>query len=201
MPFSGQGGVEAVANAQGNPHAMGLKVEERGSIDFVRDIQPMLDRHCVSCHSDGKPAAFLNLAGEKTRYYSKSYENLMQLEEPSSAWWGRKKYVDEREAMAIKSYLIAKVYGQQLKAERILQGDRPHPSKQLFLRFGQKPDLLSLPEKQLLALWIDLGACFKGAPGAPPAQAPLMVAPLTVARTDSKLVASIAPAKKDKRVL
>ena len=34
--------------------------------DFAREVQPVLDRHCVSCH-DGSPAAKLDLRGEEQR--------------------------------------------------------------------------------------------------------------------------------------
>ena len=34
--------------------------------DFAREVQPVLDRHCVSCH-DGSPAARLDLRGEEQR--------------------------------------------------------------------------------------------------------------------------------------
>ncbi len=180
LPFSGSGGIEAVARAGGNPPAYGLKAEERVSVDFVRDIQPLLDRHCVSCHSGNSPAASLNLSGEKTRYYSCAYESLMKLEDPASSWWGHKKYVDEREALAIKSYLIAKVYGRQLKADKQLTGDRPHPSAELFAASGKQPAPLTDQERHLLALWIDLGAAFRSAPQA----APPFVKPTVVANSD-----------------
>jgi hypothetical protein len=143
-------------------------VKERSSVDFVRDIQPVLDRHCVSCHSGNTPAAGLSLSGKKTRYYSEAYENLMQLQDPNSLWYGRKKYVDEREALAIKSYLVAKLYGRQLKAEQSLTGDRPHPSAELVSKFGKSLAPLTDQERKLIALWIDLGATFRGTGGEAP---------------------------------
>ena len=41
-------------------------------------IQPVLDKHCVRCHGATEPAARLDLTGELTTQFSRSYENLMR---------------------------------------------------------------------------------------------------------------------------
>ena len=46
-------------------------------VSFLRDIQPILDRHCVPCHTGLKPAAGLDFAGGLTDW-SREYEQ----------WWG-----------------------------------------------------------------------------------------------------------------
>lgn len=46
-------------------------------IDFPRDIQPILDRHCVSCHNPDKRAGNVDLCGARGTTYSISYYNLM----------------------------------------------------------------------------------------------------------------------------
>ncbi len=46
-------------------------------VSFLRDVQPILDRHCVSCHAGLKPAAGLDFAGGLTDW-SRQYEQ----------WWG-----------------------------------------------------------------------------------------------------------------
>lgn len=165
LPFSGQAGVEAMARNKGIAPPIGLKVEERRGIDFVRDVQPILDRRCVACHGQSRPAAGLRLSGEPTRYYNAAYESLMQLEDPRSGWYGRKKYVSERDALAIESYLIAKIYGKQLQTERPLGGDRPHPSPALLRDAGLAIAPLDEAERRTLSLWVDLGATYLGAPG------------------------------------
>jgi hypothetical protein len=162
-PFPGQGTVLALAPGAASAATLGARPQERRSIDFERDIQPVLDRHCAVCHHGQDAPAGLRLTGEKTRYYNGAYENLMQLEEPGSRWYGRKRYVSERDALAIESYLIAKLAGRQLKSPRPLAGDRPHPSPELFRSRGLSPAPLSEAERRLLALWIDLGAPFRGA--------------------------------------
>ena len=46
--------------------------------DFPRDIQPILDRHCVRCHNYKQPpAAGLPLVGARSGWYSHSYYALM----------------------------------------------------------------------------------------------------------------------------
>ncbi len=161
-PFPGQGTVLALAEGAASSEVMGARPEDRRSVDFTRDIQPVLDRRCAACHGGRDAAAGLTLTGRKTRYYNDAYESLLQLEEPASRWYGRKKYVSERDALAIESYLIAKLTGRQLKASRPLSGDRPHPSPALFRARGLEPAPLSEAERRLLSLWIDLGAPFRG---------------------------------------
>ena len=42
-------------------------------LDFPRDVQPILDRHCVSCHNPDKPDGRVDLCGDKTPMYTISY--------------------------------------------------------------------------------------------------------------------------------
>ena len=44
--------------------------------DFVRDIQPILDKHCVSCHNTEKADKGVNLCGDWTPKYTNSYQTL-----------------------------------------------------------------------------------------------------------------------------
>jgi len=46
-------------------------------IHFAADVQPVLDKHCVKCHSGEKPKAGLNLSGTMTALFSVSYESLI----------------------------------------------------------------------------------------------------------------------------
>jgi hypothetical protein len=45
--------------------------------DFPRDIQPILDRHCVGCHNYGKRSGNLILTGDHGPIYSHAYVSLM----------------------------------------------------------------------------------------------------------------------------
>ena len=46
-------------------------------IHYVTDVQPIWDRHCVSCHGDKRRDAELDLTGTPTQLFNRSYENIM----------------------------------------------------------------------------------------------------------------------------
>ena len=45
---------------------------------YPTDVQPILDKHCVSCHGSPKPEGDLPLTGELTTFFSRSYEEIMR---------------------------------------------------------------------------------------------------------------------------
>ncbi len=49
--------------------------------DFPRDIQPILDKHCVSCHNYDKHAGGVALTGDRGPIFSHAYYNLMRSEQ------------------------------------------------------------------------------------------------------------------------
>jgi len=46
------------------------------AINFLKHIQPILDRHCTKCHSGFTPKAGLSLSGGPTRHFNRAYESL-----------------------------------------------------------------------------------------------------------------------------
>ncbi len=48
-----------------------------GVIDYVRVIQPILDKHCVRCHQGTNPDGGVLLTGNYTRFFNMSYDNLV----------------------------------------------------------------------------------------------------------------------------
>jgi len=48
------------------------------TVHYPTDVQPILDKHCVSCHGVAEPAAALDLSGELTTLFNRSYENLIR---------------------------------------------------------------------------------------------------------------------------
>jgi len=42
-------------------------------LDFPRDIQPVLDRHCVRCHNPDRRDGQVDLSGDRTPYFSTAY--------------------------------------------------------------------------------------------------------------------------------
>ncbi len=45
-------------------------------VHYNRDVQSILDKHCIGCHGNDKPKAELTLTGDLTTHFSRSYENL-----------------------------------------------------------------------------------------------------------------------------
>ncbi|MBR5626439.1 MAG: PD40 domain-containing protein, partial [Thermoguttaceae bacterium] len=60
------------------PQSLTLRPGEPGSeFSYMRDIQPIFDKHCVECHDYGKPAGEkLNLAPDRDLVFNTSYVNL-----------------------------------------------------------------------------------------------------------------------------
>ena len=49
-----------------------------GTVDFVRQVQPVLDRYCVSCHRGPTPDGDADLSDDKTRLFNMAYETLVR---------------------------------------------------------------------------------------------------------------------------
>jgi hypothetical protein len=47
-----------------------------GPVNYVTQVQPILDKYCVKCHAGGKAKNGLDLTDDKTRFFSMSYESL-----------------------------------------------------------------------------------------------------------------------------
>jgi hypothetical protein len=49
-----------------------------GPVNYVKVVQPVLDRYCVSCHSGPTPPNRVDLSGDKTRFFNMSYDTLCE---------------------------------------------------------------------------------------------------------------------------
>ncbi|MCL2103864.1 MAG: hypothetical protein FWH21_02210, partial [Kiritimatiellaeota bacterium] len=49
-----------------------------GPVDYVKLVQPVLDRYCTRCHSGPTPPKQVDLTGGKTRFFSMSYDTLCE---------------------------------------------------------------------------------------------------------------------------
>jgi hypothetical protein len=47
------------------------------ALSFLRDVQPVFDRHCVKCHSGLKPAGGLDFSGGLTEKYNRAFETIL----------------------------------------------------------------------------------------------------------------------------
>lgn len=79
-------GLESFARAprQLQPESWG-----QGKMDYPAMVQPVLDRHCASCHGGEKDiAGGIDLTGGWTEHFNISYENLVNRRESQLvAWW------------------------------------------------------------------------------------------------------------------
>jgi hypothetical protein len=49
-------------------------------LHYESDVQPIFDKHCVSCHGSTEPDGELALTGEPTSHFNRSYEEIMSKE-------------------------------------------------------------------------------------------------------------------------
>ena len=67
----------ALRNPPRIPGSQPGEVSGRRVLDYVADVQPVWDRHCVRCHNDMVAQGNLDLSGKPTRLFNVSYENLV----------------------------------------------------------------------------------------------------------------------------
>ncbi|MBN2562469.1 MAG: hypothetical protein JXQ75_16205, partial [Phycisphaerae bacterium] len=56
--------------------------------DYPRDIQPIWDRHCVTCHDSDKPSGHVVLTGDNNEWFTQSFSALLAYDQVSqcSSW-------------------------------------------------------------------------------------------------------------------
>ena len=120
--------------------------------DYPRDIQPILDRHCVSCHNTDRPDGHVDLSGDRGPQFSISYFTLTV----------RHLFSDGRNA-----------YRSNYPPRTVGSG----ASRLLTLTEGSHYGVtISEHERLMLRLWIDSGAVY---PGTYAAEAPDLPSPMT----------------------
>jgi hypothetical protein len=131
---------------QGNPLALRRRpsriepiADVPDVLDYPRDIQPILDRHCVGCHNADKPEGRVVLTGDYNEWFSLSYYALFAAGQVSDSW----RYDEDgnhapRAFGSAASKLVRKIDG------------------------GHYQVRLSDRERELVQLWIDTGATYAG---------------------------------------
>lgn len=145
--------------------------EERYTVDFRRDIMPIIERKCSHCHNADDPAGGLDLrSGFELVFHRKgrsgrtinaalfnhAYESLLQA--PSN-----RVGTLVIPGAARHSPLIWMLYGRQLA-----QTDARNPYRKRIGRMPLREDALSDAEKMLFVEWVDLGAQWDNIPGEDP---------------------------------
>lgn len=127
-----------------------------GGFDYSRTVQPVLDRHCVSCHHPLADPPTIDLTGDKTDFFNVSYENLARDNQGSAGSpfvsWIPTYNGQEQNILRVEP----KSWGspQSRLAELILQG---HPDTA-----GQPQIDLSDTERRRILAWIDLNVPYYG---------------------------------------
>ncbi len=118
-------------------------------IDFPRDIQPILDRHCVACHQAGRRDGGVVLSGDRGPTYSLSYYNLMlhrQVKDTAGNRWEGEKNLGGRPAGNDAPYAA---FSGAAPLMRMLDGAH-HDVK------------LSGHERRIVRLWLDSATPYAG---------------------------------------
>jgi len=69
--------VAALAHAPVTPQPQPGDQTAARTIHYPTDVQPILDRLCIQCHNGDTPEGDIDLTGELTRQFSRSYESLL----------------------------------------------------------------------------------------------------------------------------
>ena len=69
-------GVTSMARMKRAPDKITPPSWGAGPVNYVQHVQPVLDTYCIQCHA-GSTAEKVDLTGDRTRFYSLSYETLV----------------------------------------------------------------------------------------------------------------------------
>ena len=126
-------------------------------IHYAADVQPIFDRHCVSCHGAEDPDGGLDLSGVLTTHFNRSYEELLKKgwvpfiqEWTGPAAQDRGPYHISNGSMSFSEAVGPYTFGS-------------HRSKLIaLLRKGHEDARLSQDEFVRLVTWIDANAPYYG---------------------------------------
>ena len=146
-----RGSARPRAMAQG-PVALRPQPGDAGprAVHYPRDVQPVLDRRCIRCHSGEEPEGNLVLTGEpEGRYFNRSYEALTEFDKET-----KKRYV---------SYLWTSNFGSShVPLEPPLSfGSHRSP---LVEQIRKEPCKAGMTREEFIKIvtWIDANAPFYG---------------------------------------
>jgi hypothetical protein len=115
-------------------------------LDYPTNVQPILDRHCASCHDGTDPKVEPDLRGELTTLFSRSYENILRagLVDTVREWNGATYAMQNAEAVP--------PYSHGSHRSRLVE----------LLKGGHQDVKLSKAEWIKLVTWIDCGVPYYG---------------------------------------
>ncbi|MHB8970586.1 MAG: HzsA-related protein [Pirellulaceae bacterium] len=154
----------AFADALARPAiALTLPAERRRTVDFRRDVMPILEQKCVACHGpEGSPPRLdggLTALGQETGDFNRAYVNLLAVRDASHAQPMERQYVHPGRARTspLMWHLFGRNTSRPWDGDSARQSIKPIPP-------GQTPPLTGL-EQKTFAEWVDMGAMWDGIPG------------------------------------
>jgi len=145
-PPTNTGNLNTIAALRRSPSKPGPQPGELTGarvIHYPTDVQPILDKHCISCHSGDKAESRLDLTGEMTETFSRSYENLIS---------PRRRLMNnlDEDTLEFAEYMPTRTLGSH--ASRLIT----------MLREGHSDVKLSREEMIRLITWVDSNAQYYG---------------------------------------
>ena len=123
-----------------------------GHVDYPTMVQPILDRHCVSCHGGAQGIdAGLDLTGGWTEHFSISYENLVSRRESQL----EASLIAGIDCMNGTAFWSSKIFAPRT------HGSGAAPLARLIMR-GHGAARLTRAERDLLMAWIDSNGLYHG---------------------------------------
>ena len=139
--------------------------ERRRTVDFRRDVMPIINAKCLPCHAPGQAPPRLDGGLKLVSYagaapcFNRAYESLLALEKQNTNRDYRGKYVHPGRSRT--SPLVWHILGRN--TSRGWDGAATtRPAKPIK---GGKVTPLSAAEKRTFVEWIDMGAMWDGLPG------------------------------------
>jgi hypothetical protein len=143
--------------------ALTLPPDRRRTVDFRRDVMPILEKKCVGCHAqDGAPPRLdggMDPEGE-AGVFNRAYINLLALRNASDSPSAGGLYVHPGRART--SPLIWHLFGRN--TSRPWDGELANGQSAKPIPAGKVPPLTNL-ETRTFVEWVDLGAMWDGIPG------------------------------------
>jgi len=122
---------------------------------YANIVQPVLDKHCVSCHSSPNPPKKIDLSGDETDFFNVSYETLARQGQPGKNLYT--KWIPTFNGQEANILIVEpKSWGSPASklADVVLSG---HPNEKDEPRFK-----LSDKERRRIFAWIDLNVPYYG---------------------------------------
>ena len=133
-----------------------LPVEQRRTVDFRRDVMPIITKRCIQCHGKADSNFYLaedsSADTEKETSFNRSYESLLTVGDKP----GRGKYIHPGRART--SPLIWHVFGRNTSR----QWDDTFSQQNVPLMPPTESQALTADEKRTFIEWIDMGALWDG---------------------------------------